>query len=105
MLPLPVLGISPLAHLVLDFNGTLACDGRLLEGVAPRLERLSGDLSIHVVTGDTFGGARAALSIAVIQGEGAAVEALQAAQVVAPDILAALDLLLHPLRLKATLRT
>lgn len=46
----------------------------------------------------------AALGVAVVQAEGAALDALLAADVVAPDILAALDLLTHPLRLAATLR-
>lgn len=44
-----------LAHLVLDYNGTLACDGELIGGVAERLAKLSGLLKIHVVTADTFG--------------------------------------------------
>ena len=47
----------------------------------------------------------AALGIAVLQAEGAAAEALLAADVVAPDILAALDLLLAPEGLIATLRS
>lgn len=50
-----------LEHLVLDFNGTLACDGRLLDGVSEALVRLASQLEIHVVTGDTFGRAREAL--------------------------------------------
>jgi len=47
----------------------------------------------------------AALGIAVLQEEGAAVETLNAANVVVPDILAALGLLQNPLRLVATLRS
>lgn len=46
----------------------------------------------------------AGLGIAVVQGEGAAVETLLAADVAAPDIQAALGLLLNPQRLIATLR-
>ncbi len=46
----------------------------------------------------------ARLGIAVVQGEGAAVETLLAARVAAPDIHAALGLLLNPARLQATLR-
>lgn len=42
-------------HLVLDYNGTLACDGLLLEGVKSRLEKLAEQLTIHVITADTFG--------------------------------------------------
>ena len=51
-----------LEHLVLDYNGTLACDGALIDGVCERLERLAQDLRIHVVTADTFGKARQALA-------------------------------------------
>lgn len=50
-----------LEHLVLDYNGTLAVDGRMLDGVRERLVRLSASLQLHVVTGDTFGTAREAL--------------------------------------------
>jgi len=46
----------------------------------------------------------AGLSIAVIGPEGAAARLLAAADVVVRDIRDALDLLVHPLRLKATLR-
>jgi P-type E1-E2 ATPase len=46
----------------------------------------------------------AKLAIVVLGEEGLAVEALNAADVVAPHINSALDLLLHPLRLVATLR-
>jgi P-type E1-E2 ATPase len=47
---------------------------------------------------------QAALGIAVLGGEGLAVECLSAADVAVPDILGALDLLLWPRRLLATLR-
>lgn len=142
-----------LEHLVLDFNGTMACDGELFEGVRERLEALSAQLRVHILTGDTFGKARsqlagipcdlsilpvenqdrlkleyirrlgpeitvcvgngrndrlmlqeAGLGIAVAQAEGAAVQAVLVADVLAPNILAGLDLLTHPLRLVATLR-
>ena len=43
-------------HLVLDFNGTLACDGRLIQGVRTRLKGLADQIKIHVLTADTFGG-------------------------------------------------
>ena len=46
-----------------------------------------------------------ALGIAILGKEGLAVAALQAADVVVPDITSALDLLLHPRRLIATLRS
>ena len=50
-----------LKHLVLDHNGTLACDGILIQGVKECLEKLASDLQIHVLTADTFGKARTAL--------------------------------------------
>ena len=49
-----------LEHLVLDFNGTLACDGVLAEGVRDLLVLLSRNLEIHVVTADTHGNAASA---------------------------------------------
>lgn len=47
-------------HLVIDFNGTLACDGILSDGVRDLLTQLSRDLEIHVVTADTHGNAAGA---------------------------------------------
>ena len=38
---IPGFGALRLEHLVLDYNGTLALDGRLLRGVRPRLRRLA----------------------------------------------------------------
>lgn len=147
-----------LEHLVLDHNGTLACDGILIQGVKERLQKLAAHLQIHVLTADTFGKARAqlrdtpcklsiltaahqdfgqdigkieyvrklganqtvcigngrndrymlkhaVLGIAVMLAEGLAVESLKNADVVCTDINHALDLLLNPLRLTATLRS
>jgi soluble P-type ATPase len=42
-------------HLVLDFNGTLACDGILIDGVAEILAQLAGDIHIHILTADLYG--------------------------------------------------
>ena len=47
----------------------------------------------------------AGLGVAVVQGEGCAFEAIEAADIVCPTIEVALDLLLNPLRIKATLRS
>lgn len=143
-----------LEHLVMDYSGTLACDGELVMGATERLIALAPHLTLHVITADTFGKVAAAmhglpctvcilsqadhtqakmayvtelgqdntacigngrndklmlqaaaLGIAVVGPEGAALDAINAADVVAPNILAALDLLLRPLRLVAALRT
>lgn len=63
MIRIDIPGFDALAleHLVLDYNGTLAVDGRLLPGVAEALGALAADLAIHVITADTFGLARSQL--------------------------------------------
>jgi soluble P-type ATPase len=61
-LEIPGFGTLRLEHLVLDYNGTLAVDGRPLPGVKTRLKRLARSLRIHVVTADTFGKARSGLA-------------------------------------------
>jgi P-type E1-E2 ATPase len=140
-----------LEHLVLDVNGTIARDGRLTLGVAPRLRDLKHQITIHMLTADTHGkqasidsmlemkatiitgggdekadfvkklGAQsvvaigngandaamckaAELGIAVLGQEGLAVALLHEVDVLARDIVTALDLLLFPARLRATLR-
>ncbi len=55
---IPGVGNLQLFHLIVDFNGTLAIDGILIEGVEERLITLSKQLSIHVVTGDSHGTAK-----------------------------------------------
>jgi soluble P-type ATPase len=155
MIRIDIPGDAPfeLENVVCDYNGTLARDGRLLPGVHDRLAALAHQLTVHVVTADTFGTARAELSglegrltvlapgnqaaakaayvnkcgaactaaigngqndrdmlkaarlsIVVLGDEGTAAAALGAAIVVARDIRIALDLLLNPQRLVATLR-
>ena len=44
-----------LKYLVLDYNGTLAVDGQILDGVYDQLKSLADKLEIHVITADTFG--------------------------------------------------
>ena len=46
-----------LSQLCLDLNGTICFGGKLIDGVAERLCRLSAVLSIHVITADTNGNA------------------------------------------------
>jgi P-type E1-E2 ATPase len=137
-------------RVVFDFNGTLAVEGRLIRGVAPRLRKLAALADVIVMTSDTFGTARkaleslpvsvrivstgaekrrfvesvgpdstvavgngtndvpmfkaAALGVAVLEGEGAAGELLLAAAAAVRSINDALDLLLKPRMLAATLR-
>jgi P-type E1-E2 ATPase len=61
MLALSIPGFNQeisIQHLVLDFNGTLAVDGRLIKGVEEMLNRIANKMQVHVLTGDTFGTAR-----------------------------------------------
>lgn len=57
MQPLDIPGFGTLAieNLILDFNGTLALDGRLIDGVSGRIETLSRSMNLHVLTADTHG--------------------------------------------------
>ena len=57
MLTVKIPGREDLAlqHLVLDYNGTIAEDGAIIEGIAERLDILSKELSICVITADTHG--------------------------------------------------
>jgi len=140
-------------NVLLDVNGTLALDGRLLEGVAARIAQLRELTRVVIVTADTHGGAiglgedlglevmvldpgdgasqklqslhrlgpdktatigngsndalmleRSALGICVVGKEGASAEALLKADIVVTDICDALDLLLNPRHITATLR-
>ena len=52
---IPGLGDYKLEHLVMDVNGTLAIDGQLIEGIAPKLASLRDQLTIHLLTADTHG--------------------------------------------------
>jgi P-type E1-E2 ATPase len=54
-LTIPSRGNLRLVHLVLDVNGTLAKDGRLLDKVAKPIAALRDRLAIHALTADTYG--------------------------------------------------
>lgn len=150
---IPGSGGLEIAHLVLDYNGTIARDGDLIEGVAEIITALGARLSVHVLTADTHGTVKeklgdlpcalhvippgnqertkydyvarlgvenvaavgngandrlmlreAALGIGVIQAEGASFKAIREASVVCTSIHDALNLLIEPARLRATLR-
>jgi len=42
-------------HVVCDYNGTIAVDGKMIDGVCETINDLSKDLDFHVITADTFG--------------------------------------------------
>ena len=55
---IPGHGHLEIGHLVLDYNGTLAIDGRMDQTAKKILQELSSEVEIHIVTADTFGSAR-----------------------------------------------
>lgn len=153
LIPIPGRGELALRHLILDYNGTIAEDGRLIDGVRERLELLKDKLEISLVTADTHGSAAreceglplavstfptenvagikaeevrrksggvvcigngfndilmsdaSDLSICVIGTEGCCGALFAHADIVVTSILDALDLLVKPDRIRATLRT
>ena len=150
---IPGRGEMTLSHLILDYNGTIAEDGEIIEAIRPRLAELSKELSIYVITADTHGTAAqkceglplqvltfpttqvgaikaeearklsggvitigngfndiqmsdaADLSICVMAKEGCCGALLSHVDIVVTSIEDALDLLLKPGRIRATLRT
>lgn len=42
-------------NLVFDYNGTLAVDGKLVEGVMDKLIKASKRVKVYVITADTYG--------------------------------------------------
>ena len=55
---IPGYGDIEIKNLVLDFNGTLASDGCLINGVAQLIQEVSQTVNIYVITADTFGSVR-----------------------------------------------
>lgn len=150
---IPGYEVLELKYLLLDYNGTIAADGRIPEPVKGRIRALADVLEIYVLTADTHGNAREAcrdlplrvqtfsgddvmiekrkiverlgaescvaigngrndilmlkeskLSIAVMACEGVYSGLLSAAKICVRSMEDALDLLLCPKRLIATLR-
>jgi len=153
-LEIPGRGRFELKYLVLDVNGTLALDGKVLSDVSECLSDLDDNFDIHILTADTHGkqaeidqqlgivGTRISphneaeqkaeyikklgsentvaigngandrlmlkvskIGIAIVGQEGAAISAIQNADIVCNDIRDALKLLSNPKRIAATLRS
>ena len=150
---IPGRGNYTIENLVLDLNGTIALDGKIIIGVKERVAMLNQKLDVIMVTADTNKNAEllardlsiklykiketeeneqklrvvlekgknntvsigngcndvsmlkeSAIGICIVGGEGASAEAMMASNLVVPTINDALDLLLKPHRLGATLR-
>ncbi len=52
---IPGYGDLKIENIVLDYNGTLASGGRIIEESVPMLKKLSADYRLFVITADTFG--------------------------------------------------
>jgi soluble P-type ATPase len=151
---IPDFGPVEIEHLVSDYSGTLSEDGKIVPGVNELLNKLSDELTVHVLTSDTFGMAvkelegvnctmnvldgkrhdlqkeeyvkslgpnkvaalgngrndrrmlkAARVGITVCLKEGCSVEALMAGDVLVASATDALELLIHPKRIIATLRS
>ncbi len=150
---IPGWGNFDIQNIVIDLNGTVATDGRVPLEVKEKINSLSGQAKIYVLTADTQGTAdreisgmnaelikipeedskqgkldflktldlemtvaigngsndqlvlkEAALGIAVLGDEGVSISAIKSADIAVKSIQNALDLLLKPKRLIATLR-
>lgn len=150
---IPGWGSIDIENIVIDLNGTLATNGKVALDVKEKINSLSGQAKIYILTADTQGTAdkeilgvsaelikvpgedskqgkldflktldlettatigngsndqlilkEAALGIAVLGDEGVSISAIKSADIVAKNVQNALDLLLKPKRLVATLR-
>jgi P-type E1-E2 ATPase len=58
---IPGFGDLELRHVVFDYNGTLALDGKISEQVRHDIIEMNQNLNLHVVTADTYGRAKSEL--------------------------------------------
>lgn len=42
-------------HIIFDYNGTIALDGKVMSDVKLKIQQLAGLVNFHVVTADTYG--------------------------------------------------
>ncbi len=59
---IPGKGELVIDHLLLDYNGTLAIDGKIPDRVKEKINGLADLVAVHVITADTFGGVEKALA-------------------------------------------
>lgn len=140
-------------NIVFDYNGTIAVNGKLINGVSKLINELSNQVNIYILTADTYGTVEkecldingnlltfpkenageskrdivrnldgkktlclgngfndipmfeeAALSIAIIEGEGASGKLISKADIVVRDIIDGINIVLNRNMVKATLR-
>ncbi|CAH2214851.1 HAD family hydrolase [Tepidibacter aestuarii] len=151
---IPGRGIIKIKNLLLDYNGTIACDGKVIPSVKKRIEAINkAGIRVHLVTADTHGTVRtqcadmpieiqifdnsnaaknkreiveklgsensicigngfndgqmfeaSSISMIVMGEEGCSAKSLMKADILCKKIEDALDLILKPTRIIATLR-
>ena len=150
---IPGRGVVEIHNVVFDYNGTLAVDGKPVEGVYQRLKALADKVNLFIVTADTFGTVRkyfsdtsveiiivdrdcggdfkkeflfklgrertaavgngkndvdmlreSCLGIGIIGAEGCFSGIISCCDIVVTSPIHAIDILLNPARIKATLR-
>lgn len=150
---IPGRGKIEVENIVFDYNGTIAVDGKILEGIKDLFLQLENYVNIYILTADTYGTVveqcryfpgkvltfpqenageskkdivrklgkektmavgngfndipmfqEAALSIAVIEGEGTSGKLLAQADIITRNITEAIDIILSKNKVKATLR-
>lgn len=78
-LDIPGYGNLEIKNLILDYNGTIAKDGKLLDGLGDMLKQLANTVDVYVLTADTYGSVEKELTdmpvkVKVIKGENELVE-------------------------------
>lgn len=71
MIEIPHYKNLDISHIVCDYNGTIARDGKVLAPIRELFERLRGHYTLHVITADTFGSVQSEL-----EGYGAQIKVL-----------------------------
>jgi P-type E1-E2 ATPase len=57
MIKIEIPGINELTieNLVLDYNGTIACNGKVVPGVMEILQQIKSKVKVYILTADTYG--------------------------------------------------
>lgn len=76
---IPGYGKLEIKNLILDYNGTIAKDGKLLDGVGDILIKLAEIVDVYILTADTYGSVEKEMvnlpvKVEVIKGENELVE-------------------------------
>ena len=76
---IPGYGMLEIKNLLLDYNGTIAKDGKLIEGLKDLLIKLAEVVDIYILTADTYGSVEKEMAglpvkVQVIKGENELVE-------------------------------